>query len=741
MFIYKGLFKSLHGVFSPSGGGKISRKLNILIALVLVLSFMGSNVASAVEMADNSTEDMEAQNTTQTQENTTTEQNTTDTAAKNTAQTQENTTTEQARGAIWVKAYDMGKVNLSELKGKGISDVFLEQLAFNDERFRANLTSFLGNASAQGIRVSAWVICLRDANGKWVDPTGRYAYNVTTTSKVTVQEPYRYYYTVTVKKAYTTYVKKWYKSWYKYRGKWRYTWKYRYVKKTSYRYVKETRYTIKYRTVTKTVTSTETRYGYNTTYAEQFINNLTQRVLSYTSIPGVGGIHLDYIRYPGNAYQVPNSTATITGIVRRISEAVRSVNPGLLLSAALMPEKGSNAYYYGQNYTQLAKYLDVLVPMVYKGNYREDSSWIQNVTAYIKARSPGAEVWTGLQTYRSDSDVTPIPADELIGDIDSALRGGADGYALFRYGLIDKDFLGGIPSATTKPSAENSLTPQLIMDAASRVKAFVESNYRLPSYVSINGNRITNAEFLYLLAEFLTGNDPVPGSFSEPSATTLKASGTIQKDEYLQIASQVLSYMSSTGTAPSQISSSAGTLSFNVLLYSLSKVVAFQEDNGRLPNYVTVDSSIFSGSYLASTANCQVTSTEIRSLAASITRGLTSVTAKATAIFNWVRDNISYSFYYNTRYGAVGTLKNRTGNCVDITHLLVALSRASGIAARYVHATCTFVSGNTYGHVWAQLYINGSWVNGDASSNMNSLGVIKNWNSASIKGYYAELPF
>ena len=648
---------------------------------------------------------------------------------------------EPAHGAIWVKAYDMGKVNLTELREKGIKDVFLEQLAFNDARFRANLTSFLSKAEEQGIRVSVWVICLKDGKGRWVDPTGRYAYNVTSTSKVTVQEPYKYYYTVTVKKAYTTYVKKRYKSWYMYRGKWRYKWKYRYVKKTSYRYVKETRYIIKYRTVTRTVTGTKTLYAYNTSYAAEFAENLTSRVLSYISVPGVGGVHLDYIRYPGTAYQVPNSTAAITGIVRRISEAVRSVNPGLLLSAALMPEKASNAYYYGQNYTQLADYLDVLVPMAYKGNYRAETSWIENVTAYIKSKSLNADVWTGLQTYRSDDDVTPIPADELIADINSAIRGGADGYALFRYGLIDRDFLSGLPTATTKPSADNSITASTIMDAASRVKAFVESNFRLPNYVSLGGRQVTPAGFLYLLAEFLTGRDPVPGSFSEPSYTTLKASGTIQKDEYLQIASQILSYMSSTGSAPSKISSSAGDLSFNVLLYALSKVVAFQEANGRLPNYVTVDSSIFSGSYLASTANCQVTSTEIRSLAASITSGLTSVTAKATAIFNWVRDNIDYSFYYNTRYGAVDTLKNRTGNCVDITHLLVALCRASGIAARYVHATCTFVSGNTYGHVWAQLYINGSWVNADASSNMNSLGVIKNWKSASIKGYYASLPF
>ena len=69
--------------------------------------------------------------------------------------------------------------------------------------------------------------------------------------------------------------------------------------------------------------------------------------------------------------------------------------------------------------------------------------------------------------------------------------------------------------------------------------------------------------------------------------------------------------------------------------------------------------------YLVATANCQVNDPSIQRLAAQLTAGLTSEWDKAKAIFNWVRDSISYSFYYNTRYGAVGTLQRRTGNCCD----------------------------------------------------------------------------
>ncbi len=150
-----------------------------------------------------------------------------------------------------------------------------------------------------------------------------------------------------------------------------------------------------------------------------------------------------------------------------------------------------------------------------------------------------------------------------------------------------------------------------------------------------------------------------------------------------------------------------------------------------------------SSSYSQATSNCQVTNSQIKSLAAAITSGKTSTYDKAVAIFNWVRDNIDYSFYYNTKYGAVGTLAKRTGNCCDTAHLLIALERAAGIPARYVHGYCKFSSGKWYGHVWAQVYVNGKWYNADATSFKNTFGVIKNWNSktAKIYGTYASLKF
>ncbi len=148
-------------------------------------------------------------------------------------------------------------------------------------------------------------------------------------------------------------------------------------------------------------------------------------------------------------------------------------------------------------------------------------------------------------------------------------------------------------------------------------------------------------------------------------------------------------------------------------------------------------------SYLKSSSNCQVGNSKIKKLVKSLTSGLTSDYDKATAIFNYVRDHVSYSFYYDTKYGAVGTLNAKKGNCVDHSHLLVAMYRTAGLAARYVHGTCRFSSGSSYGHVWAQVLIGDNWVCADATSYRNSLGQIVNWNtkSYSLHSTYASLPF
>ncbi|MCK9150753.1 transglutaminase-like domain-containing protein [Methanobacterium alcaliphilum] len=159
------------------------------------------------------------------------------------------------------------------------------------------------------------------------------------------------------------------------------------------------------------------------------------------------------------------------------------------------------------------------------------------------------------------------------------------------------------------------------------------------------------------------------------------------------------------------------------------------------PNSTSTVNAATTSNYLKSSDNCQVSSSTIQAKAKSLTKGLTTTKAKATKIFNWVRDNLKYSFYYNTKYGAVKTLKYMKGNCVDHSHLLVALMRAAGIKSRYMHVKGKFNSGSTYGHVIAEVYVGGKWLKADATSYRNTLGTIKSWTLVKLKGRYTSLPF
>ena len=146
--------------------------------------------------------------------------------------------------------------------------------------------------------------------------------------------------------------------------------------------------------------------------------------------------------------------------------------------------------------------------------------------------------------------------------------------------------------------------------------------------------------------------------------------------------------------------------------------------------------------YHKASKNCQVNNAKIKSLVKSLTSGLTEDTDKAKALFNYVRDNIWYDYYYDSHRGAVGTLKYGHANCVDQAHLLIALYRTAGFNARYVHGYCRFSDG-WYGHVWTQVLIDNTWIVGDPISYKNSLGKIKNWNANTYRLHnrYVSLPF
>lgn len=695
----------------------------------------------------------------------------------------------------------------------------------------------------------------------------------------------------------------------------------------------------------------------------------------YAALPGVAGVHFDYLRYPGTAYKHPGGTAAISEFVKLATTAIRGVNPNCLISAAVMPEK-NDAYVYGQDIAVISKYLDIIVPMVYKGNYNSGTSWISSITQWFVETSNGAAVWVGLQTYVSDNDITKLPISELSKDAQTAYDAGAKGVMMFRWGLsnfIDFNKLntheitpsygdsvnsilaasaslkkyiedkGVLPKFVTvgnfnytvpqflylmtkategiangnlkaitailvnassktsgdvinkqlvksefvslaktlssymsangiapgnvsstlgdikyesliyayarvlsyyqsnsalpnfvfvtnlldnysltvtmkvsaggtsykpnvlyttvwlnycpncgyygtllvnpKGTAEGELTcaycdcdycgvsgkeklssstrvltrltesiPEssgevgdnisidAILAAAKVLKAHIQANNALPDYVIVNDEQYTLSQFLYLMSKAIgnindgnLGNITVVGASSPGTPNGDKILTNINKTEYLDVASRVSQYIISNGQAPNYASSSAGKISYADLLDAFSRILAYYADNSKtLPNFVLINNTGGSGA-----------SALVADKAKELVNGINSTRDKADALFKFVRDKISYSSYFNTIYGAEGTLIKGYGNCCDQAQLLVAMARSVGLTARFATGKCVFTSGLDVGHVWVQFYIGGKWVVADPTSTRNSLGVIKNWNTNSYinKGTYDVLPY
>ncbi|MGL4670078.1 MAG: transglutaminase domain-containing protein [Methanobacteriaceae archaeon] len=327
-----------------------------------------------------------------------------------------------------------------------------------------------------------------------------------------------------------------------------------------------------------------------------------------------------------------------------------------------------------------------------------------------------------------------------------------------------------------------SLNQKVILAAALSIQKYIKKNGKLPNYIIIEGQKFSMPEFLYLITKTtyninkkIKSNTTIVYGVGNPS----KASGSsikkyFTKSDYIGVANRIAKFISK-GVAPNYAKTKVGKMQYQTLINAYVQILSYYKTYKKLPlkTYINIKnnsklnknlpkyyltSTVINinrvnilykgdnedlGEYLQSTKNCQVDDSYIQNLAKKITKGHSTAIGKAKAIFEWVKNTLSYSFYYNTKYGAKKTSTLKKGNCVDHAHLIVALSRASGIATRYVHGTCKFSSGNTYGHVWAQVLVDNKWVAVDATSSNNQFGVIKSWdiNSFKLKGTHINLPF
>ncbi len=340
--------------------------------------------------------------------------------------------------------------------------------------------------------------------------------------------------------------------------------------------------------------------------------------------------------------------------------------------------------------------------------------------------------------------------------------------------------LNSVRTNTTLKVIEDSVATysySQVLEKANSTHEFVLKNNQLPNYVTMNGNQVSMSDLLFMFAQALTYNTTYHnGGFSGPLSTyqSTKHDFKIMREDYVSMANRIINFYLANGRAPSAVTVSSGVeLNFNDTVYTFAKTLSYTRRNNQLPNYVTVlkintstasssSSSSSSGSsssgsssgstpansvpagfekYLVDAKNAYVNSTTIKNAVQKAVSGVSGTYNQAVAIFNYVNKVTDYSSYMNTRRGAIQTLQDGLGNCVDQGHLLLSMYRTANIPARYCHATCYFRSGLVIGHVWVECYVNGKWYSCDTTSNQNSFGNIVNWYSSSSVNRYIELFF
>ena len=317
-------------------------------------------------------------------------------------------------------------------------------------------------------------------------------------------------------------------------------------------------------------------------------------IKKYASLKNVKGVHLDYLRYPGNAHKIIGGFEAIT----RFAKEVREQNPDTFLSCAVMPENEGKKY-YGQDLDALGQIMDAVIPMQYKGNYKAGTSWLASITKSFSAK---ANIWSGLQAYKSDNDTSLLSSNELMNDVNTCLTNGASGAVIFRYGLSpDINFNGD----------KMTISATNINTMANSIKTYVEKNKTFPNTITVDGTQYTYGQMAYILA-YAINNLGKPADVFKVNGASKSTGDTINENivtsDYKDIAKRVANYIKTHKQCPNYATTakSKKKLRPRVFIYMFSRIIVWYNNHKSLPNYANANSGYFTGvaSTTTTTNNC-----------------------------------------------------------------------------------------------------------------------------------------
>jgi uncharacterized lipoprotein YddW (UPF0748 family) len=169
----------------------------------------------------------------------------------------------------------------------------------------------------------------------------------------------------------------------------------------------------------------------------------------------VQGLHLDFIRYPGPDYDYSRPALegfrrthggsglvggpaqdpaawdayrrdTLTALLVRIGKAAREEQPGIVVSAAVVPDEAQAVSHRYQHWPSwMARgLLDALCPMTYTPDSRIFRQQLEQVLTHVVGSRPA--VWAGIGAYR-------LPLEGILEKVRIARESGVSGVLLFSH--------------------------------------------------------------------------------------------------------------------------------------------------------------------------------------------------------------------------------------------------------------------------------------------------------------------
>lgn len=173
----------------------------------------------------------------------------------------------------------------------------------------------------------------------------------------------------------------------------------------------------------------------------------------------VDGLHLDFIRYPNREFDYSRQAleafravrggkgdplaaveadaaawddfrrSSITSLADRLARAAKGEQPGLLVSAAVVPSEVDAIQQKFQAWPDwlARRVIDVVCPMTYTPDRKVFAAQVTQAQTRLR---PGQSLWAGVGAYR-------LPFEGIVENIAAARRIGASGFVLFSHESLD----------------------------------------------------------------------------------------------------------------------------------------------------------------------------------------------------------------------------------------------------------------------------------------------------------------